>query len=143
MKPIYKYIQNIFCLTMLIAFSPLANAQEVGGQHTNLPDDTVMTAEATYATNEVVVERLIKPADQRAYDITEQMRKELKLTDEQAKKVYVVNLKAAQEMDAIRKQYKKEPEKIITEGQKVSKEHDQKLSNILQPHQWAAFRRGR
>lgn len=88
-------------------------------------------------------ERLIKPAKERAMYITQNMQADLKLTEEQAKKIYIINLEASQKMDVLRKKYRSDPVKLLKEGSKVDREHDQKLSNILKPSQWAQYRRGK
>jgi Spy/CpxP family protein refolding chaperone len=110
-------------------------AQEVGGNSS--------TTTTTTTKEEVKVERMMKPADERAEDITNNMASQLHLTSKQTQQIRTINLDAARKMDAIRSQNKKDPDKIVEEGRKVDMEVDQKLSDILTPAQWSQYMRGK
>jgi hypothetical protein len=130
------YIKTYF-IGLAMAFLSLGtvSAQEIGGGNS--------TATEKKTTEETKIERINKPSEERAVDITNNMATELHLNDKQKKQVYTINLEAAKQMDAIRVKYRKDPEMIVKEGRKVDKEHDKKLSDILTPSQWSQYMHGK
>lgn len=125
------YNSYIFCFLIAMLSCAGLKAQEVGGGN------------STTTKTEVKVEKIIKPANERAADISNNMITELHLNSHQADQVRKLTLEAARRMDAIRAKYKGQPDKILEEGRKVDMDMDQKLSDILTPSQWSQYMRGK
>lgn len=70
---------------------------------------------------------------------TEQMKKELNLTDEQLPKVEELNLKYAEKMKEARDQANGDRDAMRSTMRSMMAEKDKELKNILTEDQWTAF----
>lgn len=78
-------------------------------------------------------------AEERAQKITDKMKTEFKLSDEQTRKIASVNLEKAKEMDVLREENKSHREQMKNKLQTIQEEREQEYKKILSSEQFATY----
>lgn len=99
---------------------------------------TLSTAVAIFAQADRG-ERERMTAEERAKKITEKMKTEFKLSDEQTRKIAAVNLDKAKKTDALREENKSHREEMKDKLQAIHEEREQEYKKIFTSEQFAAY----
>ena len=78
-------------------------------------------------------------AEERAQKITDKMKTEFKLSDEQTRKIASVNLEKAKEIDQLREENKDQREEMKAKLKAIHEEREQEYKAILSSEQFAAY----
>jgi hypothetical protein len=117
MKAIYKARTGFFALLALVLFTLQAKAQ--------FTDDPTKTPQ------------------ERAQILTSWMQDNLKLTDAQLKGITSINMKAATDMEAAKKEHAGNMQAFLDRGKEIEKDHNIKLRTALSPMQWSKYQKYR